>query len=117
DAVNIYGDEDVALNNDYKVSVTSRNSYPGLGKFLRDGYREADLVDYSTYNVKLGGSLHYKITDSVEVIGASNFSTGSTVYQGDNRYRLKDVLFFQHRLEVREEGRWFLRGYYTHEDG
>ncbi|MBK9421192.1 MAG: TonB-dependent receptor [Flavobacteriales bacterium] len=116
DAVNIYGDEDVSTNNNYLNSNTARNDYPGLGKFLRNGYKESDLVDYNTFNVKLGGSLHYRIADSVEFVAASNFSTGSTVYQGDNRYRLKDIKFFQHRLEVGKKGTWFLRGYVTHED-
>lgn len=115
DAVNIYGDEDVSVNNNYNT-FSGRRSYPGLGKFLRNGYTESELVDYGTQNLKLGGSLHYRINDSLEVIAASNFSTGNTVYQGDNRYRLKDVKFFQHRLEIRQEGKWFVRGYVTHED-
>ncbi|MFN8352250.1 MAG: carboxypeptidase-like regulatory domain-containing protein [Flavobacteriales bacterium] len=116
DAVNIYGDEDVTVNNNYLRSNLERRDYPGLGVFLRNGYREEDLVDYSTDNLKAGVSLHHKLTDSLEVIVASNYSRGSTVYQGDNRYRLKDVQFFQHRLELRREGKWFVRGYVTHED-
>lgn len=116
DAVNIYGDEDVSINNNYARGITDRRDYPGLGLFLRNGYKESDLVDYATHNIKLGGSLHYRIHDSLEVIAASNFSTGSTVYQGDNRYRLKDITFFQHRLEIRQEGKWFARAYVTHED-
>lgn len=116
DGVNIYGDEDVTTNNNFGRSTTLRNNYPGLGKFLRDGYREIDLVDYGTENLKVGGALHYKINDSTQVILASNFSTGSTVYQGDNRYRLDGVQFFQHRIEVNQKDRWFLRGYLTHED-
>lgn len=115
DAVNIYGDEDVSFNNNY-ATFSGRRSYPGLGKFLRNGYTESELVDYGTQNLKLGGSLHYRINDSLEVIGASNFSTGNTVYQGDNRYRLKDIMFFQHRLEINQEGKWFARAYVTHED-
>jgi len=115
DAVNIYGDEDVSLNNNYST-FSGRRSYPGLGKFIRNGYTESELVDYGTQNLKLGGSLHYRINDSLEVIAASNFSTGNTVYQGDNRYRLKDIKFFQHRLEIMHEGKWFVRGYVTHED-
>lgn len=115
DAVNIYGDEDVSFNNNY-ATFSGRSTYPGLGKFLRNGYTESELVDYSTQNLKLGGSLHYRINDSLEVIAASNFSTGSTVYQGDNRYRLKDIMFFQHRLEIKQEGKWFARAYVTHED-
>ncbi|HRD51359.1 MAG TPA: carboxypeptidase-like regulatory domain-containing protein, partial [Flavobacteriales bacterium] len=116
DAVNIYGDENVTVNNDFSNNQFDRRTYPGLGLFLRPGYREADLVDYGTNNLKAGLSLHYKITDSVEVIAAANYSTGSTVYQGENRYRLDGVQFWQQRLELRKEGKWFLRGYYTGED-
>lgn len=115
DAVNIYGDEDVSVNNNYTARL-DRYRYPGLGIFLRNGYKEKDLVDYNTDNLKLGGSLHYRINKDVEAMAASNFSTGSTVYQGDNRYRLKDIQFFQHRIEVRQEGKWFVRAYLTHED-
>lgn len=116
DGVNSYGDENVTVNNDFSTTLFSRRNYPGLGLFLRPGYREVDLVDYGTDNLKAGISLHYKPADSLEVIVASNYSTGSTVYQGENRYRLEDVQFFQHRLELRKEGTWFLRGYVTHED-
>lgn len=115
DAVNIYGDEDVSVNNNY-ATFSGRRSYPGLGLFLRNGYKESDLVDYGTRNLKLGGSLHYRINDSLELVLASNFSTGSTVYQGDNRYQLKDIQFFQHRLEIGQQGKWYTRAYVTHED-
>lgn len=116
DAVNIYGDENTTTNNNETRDVLSRVNNPGLGIWLRRGYKENELVDYGTDNVKLGGAVHYRFTDSLEAIIASNFSTGSTVYQGDNRYRLEDVLFFQHRLELRKENKWFLRGYMTTED-
>lgn len=116
DAVNIYGDENVTTNNNYLTSNNTRREYPGLGIFLRNGYKESDLVNYSTDNFKIGGSLHYRITDSLEVMIASNHSRGSTVYQGDNRYRLKNVQFFQHRVEIKREGTWFVRSYLTHED-
>lgn len=116
DAVNSYGDEWVTVNNDFSNTLFARKQYPGLGLFLRPGYREEDLVDYDTHNLKAGLSLHYRLTDSVEVQLATNYSTGSTVYQGDNRYRLEGVQFFQHRLELRQEGRWHFRTYVTHED-
>ncbi|HMN06081.1 MAG TPA: TonB-dependent receptor [Flavobacteriales bacterium] len=115
DAVNIYGDEDVTVNNNYNTP-SGKLGFPGLGKFMRTGYKESELVDYGTQNLKLGASLHHRFTDSLELTIGSNFSTGSTVYQGDNRYRLKDIQFFQHRLEVRQEGKWFARAYVTHED-
>lgn len=116
DGVNIYGDENVTVNNDFSNNQFDRRTYPGLGLFLRPGYREVDLVDYGTNNLKAGASLHYKLTDSVEVIAAANYSTGSTVYQGENRYRLDGVRFWQQRIEVRHEGKWFVRAYYTGED-
>jgi outer membrane receptor protein involved in Fe transport len=115
DAVNIYGDEDVSVNNNFN-GIQGRQYQPGLGKFLRNGYTESELVDYGTQNLKVGGAMHYRINDSLEVIAASNFSTGSTVYQGDNRYDLKDIKFFQHRVELRHQGKWFVRAYLTHED-
>jgi outer membrane receptor protein involved in Fe transport len=116
DAVNIYGDENTTFNNNYSLDVASRREYHGLGAFTRPGYREVDLVDYGTNNLKAGVSLHYKLTDSIEVIAASNYSRGSTVFQGDNRYRLENIQFWQQRLEIREEGKWFVRGYLTAED-
>lgn len=111
DAVNRYGDE-------YSTSMDLSGSglYPGVGRFYRTGYNEEDLVDYKTSNLKASVAVHYKITDSVEAIVASSFGTGTTVYQGDNRYSLKDILFFQNRVEIRKENKFFLRAYMTNED-
>jgi len=83
---------------------------------VRKGYLESDLVDYKTENLKLGAAFHYKIKPETEIIYATNYGTGSTIYQGDNRYSLKDIKFYQNRLEIRKEDKWFLRGYATHED-
>lgn len=112
DAVNRYGDE-------YNTAMDLTGSvrlYPGVGRFYRTGYWEKDLVDYNSRNLKTGVSFHYKVTDSTELILASNFGTGTTVYQGDNRYSLKDVLFFQNRIEYRKPGKFFIRAYATNED-
>ena len=85
DGVNSYGDENVTVNNDFSKNMFDRRQYPGLGLYLRPGYKESDLVDYGTHNIKLGGALHYRITDGdsvkapVEVVLASNFSAGRTV--------------------------------------
>ena len=122
DAVNIYGDENTTVNNDFSKTQQSRREHPGLGLFLRPGYKETDLVDYGTRNLKAGVSLHYRLkqgTDSIAPMDLStthNFSTGSTVYQGDNRYRLKNIRFFQHQIGIGREGTWFTRAYLTHED-
>jgi hypothetical protein len=40
---------------------------------------------------------------------------GTTVYQGDNRYSLNDIQFFQNRLEFKHN-KGFIRIYNTYED-
>jgi outer membrane receptor protein involved in Fe transport len=112
DAVNRYGDE-FYFAHDYTGSVVP---YPGLGRFYRTGYLETDLVDYNTRNYKVTGAFHYKFKPDLQLIFASNFGSGTTVYQGDNRYSLKDILFFQNRLEIQKKDKFFLRAYATNED-
>lgn len=115
DAVNRYGDEDLEGGNSF-TDTLSLFSRPGLGTFYRTGYKETDLVDYNSENLKLGVALHYKIKPETELIVASNFGTGTTVYQGENRFSLKDILFFQNRIEIRKEDKFFIRAYATNED-
>ncbi len=111
-AVNRYGDEVVY----YANTKGDKINFPGLGNFYRTGYEEKDLVNYNTKNIKLGAALHYRLQPQTEVIYAFNFGTGTTVYQGDNRYSLKDILFFQNRLEIKKQDQYFIRAYATHED-
>ena len=115
DAVNVYGDEVQEANNDYTESSNQLEN-PGLGYFYRSGYKEIDLVDYGTDNIKLNASLVYKLNDSVDVSYNFNFSGGSTVYQGDNRYKLENIKFWQNRLELKQDNKYFLRLYSTNED-
>jgi iron complex outermembrane recepter protein len=115
DAINRYGDEVLSPGNNY-TSAGGRRDYPGLGIIYRDGYNESDLVSYDTRNLKLNASLHYKTKNDIEFIMASAYSNGNTVYQGDNRYNLRDIQFFQNRFEVRKKDKFFFRVYATHED-
>jgi len=110
DAVNRYGDE-VLFDDGGDVKT-----YPGLGNYYRNGLMERDLVDYDTRNLKLGTSLHYRFQPDLELTYAFNFGNGTTVYQGDNRYSLKDILFFQNRIELARKQKWFVRAYATNED-
>lgn len=113
DAVNIYGDEPVATNNDFSDSPFE---YTGLGTFYRPGYKEADLTDYNLTNSKASIGTYYKLKEDLILNYQFNYSTGSTVYQGDNRYRLKDIQFWQNKLEIEKENKWFIRAYTTAED-
>lgn len=114
-AVNIYGDE-------YSQSYASFNDpRTGLNSFYRRGYQEIDLVDYNTKNIKAGVAFHIRTKpskdfESPELIVASNFGYGTTVYQGDNRFSLRGIQFFQHKLEFRKKDKFFIRAYATHED-
>ncbi len=108
DAVNIYGDE---FNRTVNI----------MGTFFRKGYRETDLVDYNTRNSKIGGALHFRLRpeqdyESPELILSSNFGGGTTVYQGDNRFSLRNIKFYQHRIELKKREKYFFRTYLTHED-
>jgi iron complex outermembrane receptor protein len=126
DAVNIYGDEYYSLND-----LTSANTLtgeegnfwqnPGMRIFYRTGYKEEDLVDYNTKNFKGNVTLHFRLNpakkfESTELILSSCVGSGTTVYQGDNRFSLKNIIFFQNRVELRKENKFFIRAYATHED-
>lgn len=116
DAVNRYGDE---ANSAFNFTRSRR--LPGLGEISRTGYEEIDLVDYDSENVKAGLAFHFRLhpektLESTELLLTTNYSTGTTVYQGDNRFSLRDIQFYQHRAELRKRDDFFLRFYATHED-
>ncbi len=120
DAVNVYGDE-YNIASDVTTSSAHLISDPGIGTFYRTGYKEIDLVDYNTKNYKANAAFHFRThaasgVESPELILSSSFGSGTTVYQGDNRFSLRDILFFQNRLEFRKRDKYFLRAYATHED-
>jgi len=105
DGLNVYGDE---------VSV---NLGGAIGNVSRTGYNEVDLMDYDAESLKLGGSLHYRpwADDRLEVIWNSKVGNGNTIYQGSNRYSIKNFLMHQHKLEFKGKN-FFVRGYLTAED-
>ena len=118
DAVNTYGDEYFPAND---FSSSAPWNYPGLGTFFRTGYRETDLVDYNTKNVKANASVHLRLKpeleeNSPELIVAGNVGQGTTVYQGDNRFSLRDILFYQGRVELKKKDTYFIRFYGTGEN-
>jgi len=118
DAVNRYGDEDNDGNlNDVRDNFNLNYlTQPGLGKFHRTGYMEKDIVDYNTRNLKAQSSFHFMLDNKTEFIYGTNYSTGTTVYQGDNRFSLKNIQFWQNRLEIRVKDKFFIRAYKTSED-
>ncbi len=116
DAVNRYGDENLSPNINNANDLSAVWQTPGLRRWHRTGYWEKDIVDYKTENLKASGAMHFMLTPKLELIFASNFGTGTTVYQGDNRFSLKDILFFQNRIEIQKKDDFFIRAYATNED-
>ncbi|MBT7480961.1 MAG: TonB-dependent receptor [Flavobacteriales bacterium] len=118
DAVNRYGDEDTDgdLNDLRDIDADDYKDFGGLGVFYRTGYMEKDIVDYNTNNLKFSSSLHYKIKPDIEMMYKFNYGTGTTVYQGDNRFSLKNIQFFQNIMEIKKEDQFFVRAYRSKED-
>ena len=118
DAINRYGDEDTDGNlNDVRGNFNLNYfTHPGLGKFHRTGYMEKEIVDYNTKNFKAQSSLHFILMPKTELIYSLNYSTGTTVYQGDNRFSLKNIQFWQNKIELTQKNKFFIRAYRTKED-
>jgi outer membrane receptor protein involved in Fe transport len=103
DGLNLYGDE-----------VTT--FIPNVGQVSRTGYREQDLTDNKVKNIKADFSAHIKpFADDTEVILQYKIGLGSTIYQGANRYALKDFMMQQGKIEVKGKN-FFARVYATDED-
>lgn len=103
DGLNIYGDE-----------VTT--FVPNVGQVSRTGYREQDLTDNKVKSMKADFSAHIRPwADDTEFILQYKIGTGSTIYQGANRYALKDFLMQQGKFEVKGKN-FFGRIYFTSED-
>ena len=125
DGLNIYGDE--VFTNLRGVGVTLASFDPplippGAENLLpsvpvsRTGYMEGDLTDYNAESIKFDGALHYRpFADDFEVSYVGKAGFGTTIYQGTNRYSIKDFFLQQHKLEFKNDN-FFVRGYFTDED-
>ena len=103
DGLNLYGDEVTTL-------------LPGVGQVSRTGYREQDLNNNDIESVKADFSLHYKpFANDIEIIMQHKLGFGNTIYQGANRYALKNFFMNQSKIEVKGKN-FFARVYRTSED-
>lgn len=123
DGLNIYGDEastnikgvGQALANMGLIPAGAVNLLPNTN-VSRTGYREQDLSDNKIKNVKADFSLHFKPwANDFEIILQSKIGTGNTIYQGANRYYLKNFYMNQNKLEIRNNN-FFFRAYMTDEN-
>ncbi len=123
DGLNIYGDEvstnirgvGQALAGLGLIPAGAVNLLPNTA-VSRTGYLETALTDYNAESIKLDGALHYRpFADDLEISYVGKVGLGTTIYQGANRYSIKDFLLHQHKLEVQNKN-FFVRGYITAED-
>lgn len=116
DAVNIYGDENLTTGNDYRNFAAVKDGLAGVGIFYRPGYEEEDLLDYDTENLKANLGLFYRTKNDIQFSYTFNYGGGTTVYQGENRFSLNNIHFWQNIVEVKKEDKFFIRAYATEED-
>lgn len=81
----------------------------------RTGFAEHHIVDYGAENMKVNGSLHYRLTDLVEASYSFNYGYGTSIYTGAQRYSLKNFSIAQHKLQL-EGDNFTLKGYGTFEN-
>ena len=119
DGINVYGDE---VSTDIKgvaLTLEGLGILPSGANALvpsvvvsRTGYNERDLTDYEAKSLKADWGLYFRpITDnSLELSYVGKIGTGSTIYQGTNRYNIDNFFQEQHKLEIKNDN-FFLRGY------
>lgn len=115
DGLNVYGDEvSTLLNFDALAGLPSGTV--GSATISRTGYQENELVNYGAQSVKTDFSAHYRPwANDFEIVYNGRVGRGNTIYQGANRYAVRDFILQQHRLEIRNSN-FFLRGYITSEN-
>ncbi|OUR91619.1 hypothetical protein A9Q87_09945 [Flavobacteriales bacterium 34_180_T64] len=126
DGVNVYGDEvfanikGVAEILEETLDATGNPILPAGANALvpsvdvsRTGYNEADLTDYNAESIKADWGLYFRPwADDFEIQYVGKIGSGSTIYQGANRYAIDDFFLQQHKIEIKNDN-FFLRGYVT----
>lgn len=122
DGVNIYGDETHADLNQIAQAMAQAGAIPaGMvalvpeGAVSRTGYPEDALVDYHTFNLKLGATVAYKIMPDLKASLEAHWGQGTTVYTGTDRYALKRFNIGQYKVQL-DGTHFMLRAYTTQED-
>lgn len=105
DGLNLYGDE-----------TQIQTPVPSIGIITRTGFREEDLVDDREANtLKLDGALHYRINDKMEIFYNYRYGGGSSIYQGTEKYALRNFNQQFHKLELKGSN-FYVRAYQSATD-
>lgn len=109
DGLNLYGDE-----------VQISTGVPSIGTITRTGFREEDMLNAFGDNrdaitTKIDGALHYRITDQIEILYNYRYGGGSSIYQGQEKYALRDFNQQFHKIELKGDN-FFVRAYQSATD-
>lgn len=138
DGVNVYGDDVIVPVNlqDQSSSIAdgvaqAQGLTPGTPDYdaeyqrvvdlvpdqlvTRTGYKEKDLVDYNTKNIRGNAALHYKVNSSTEISLQGGFSNGSSIYTAQNRFSLKNFKGYNAKIELNNTN-YFIRAWGTKEN-
>jgi iron complex outermembrane receptor protein len=102
DGWNKYGDDALAGSN--LVSISGLNIDGKANQTLRvarTGYWENELVNPNVSNLKFDGSLHYKLSDKLQVSYGYRYGKMGGVFQRGNKIRLDGVTVQNHSLELK----------------
>jgi len=82
----------------------------------RTGFREQDLLDNNdARSIKADAAIHYRINDQMELSYTYRYGSGSTIYQGGERYGLRDFSIQLQKLELKGNN-FFVRAYMSQTD-
>lgn len=133
DGVNIYGDDIIVPVNLAEMAPEVANLLakefgltPGTPQYeqfynrivnlmpdqivSRTGWKENELADTHTDNLKLSGALHYRISERYEAVAQINYSRGNTIATAQNRFALNDFDILSGKLEFRSPN-FFIRAW------
>ena len=120
DGINVYGDE-VSTNingvaqllEDLGLAPAGSSALVPSVDVSRTGYNERDLTNYNAESIKADWGLYFRPWgNDFEIQYVGKVGSGNTIYQGANRYNIKNFFLQQHKLEIRNDN-FFLRGYVT----
>lgn len=79
----------------------------------RTGFTEEELLDNrNASSLKTGAFLHYRPVKDVELSYAFRFGSGNSVYQGNERYALRNFISYSNKIEAQGKN-FMVRAYMT----
>lgn len=88
----------------------------GVTPLRRLGYKEEDMLEsFDAKSIKVSAAVHYRINDKLEASIQFRRGQGSSVYQGGERYALRDFSQTYYKAELKGAN-FFVRAYTSETD-